>query len=457
MSDASSPSSTTTEIGTLPANQSLWRRDIIGWSLYDFANTIYSMNIVSMYLKRYIIEDLGHDDRYFDIPFSVSMLLVALFLPALGALSDHSAKKKIFLFLFTLTCCMAVGLLAAVPSWAIGLIAVLFIVSNFSYEAGQPFYNSLLYSVADGRQARLVSGFGVSLGYVGSILGLSMVSIFVTGELFGWDVPGIDGGGKEASFLPTAVLFLLFSLPVFFWVHERTEIKPSKINFLQAYRDVWDGIRQTKRYPGVLRFLIADYFFEDAVATVIINMSLFCSVVMGLAEDQITTFLIISTVSAVVGSFFIGLLAKYWSLKSLVNIIVIGWIISLLLFVTISDTTVTWILGGVVGVLLGGLWTTTRPMLAELVPRSELGRFFGLFALSGRAAAVIGPLIWTAVVYLSRPDQLIGRAVQQLWSLDAAEMVSIPYKAAVLSLAGMMVVGLVIFRKVPRHTSVQDN
>ena len=95
---------------------SLFRRDVIGWSLYDFANTIYSMNIVSLYLKRYIVEDLGYDDRYYDIPFAISMLCAAILLPALGAMSDHGSKKKLFLFLFTATCCLSVAGLAVVPS-----------------------------------------------------------------------------------------------------------------------------------------------------------------------------------------------------------------------------------------------------------------------------------------------------------------------------------------------------
>ncbi|HPC10684.1 MAG TPA: hypothetical protein PK112_01130, partial [candidate division Zixibacteria bacterium] len=91
------------------------RKDVIGWSLYDLANTIYSMNITSLYLKRYIVEDLGRDDRWFDIPFALSMFLAALLLPAFGAMSDHSVKKKLFVFLFTLTCCLAVGGMAPLP------------------------------------------------------------------------------------------------------------------------------------------------------------------------------------------------------------------------------------------------------------------------------------------------------------------------------------------------------
>ncbi|KAA3633710.1 MAG: MFS transporter, partial [Calditrichaeota bacterium] len=146
--------------------KTLFRKDVISWSLYDFANTIFSMNIVSLYLKRYIVEDLGKDDRYFDIPYALSMLVAALLLPAFGAVSDHSTKKKFFLFLFTVTCCISLGLMALVPTSMMVLLLVLFIISNFSYEAGQPFYNSLLYSVADGKDARFVSGVGVAFGYI---------------------------------------------------------------------------------------------------------------------------------------------------------------------------------------------------------------------------------------------------------------------------------------------------
>lgn len=406
------------------------------------------MNITSLYLKRYVVEDLGYGDRYYDIPFSLSMLLAALVLPALGAMSDHATRKKLFLLLFTISCCLATGLLSVAPSGAIMVLLALFVVANFSYEAGQPFYNSLLYSVAQGRQARFVSGVGVSLGYVGSILGMIMVLPFVTGELFGWDVPFLSGGGKAAAFLPTAALFLIFAVPVFIWVKERPLELPGPMSIRAGYREVWDGLRETKKYPGVLRFLIADYFFEDAVATVIINIGLYCSLVIGMNDEEITLFLIISTASAVIGSYLIGLLSRYRSLKKMVRAIVVGWIIALILFVAVESRQVIWILGSLVGVLLGGLWTTTRPMLGELVPHDRLGRFFGLFALSGRAAAVVGPLIWTAIVYLFHPKQPLGRAVYDHLDLPP-DAIWLPYKLAVLSLAGLMIVGLVIFRKVP--------
>ena len=428
----------------------MFRRDVIGWSLYDFANTIYSMNIVSLYLKRYIVEDLQKDHLFFDIPFSLSMLLAGVLLPALGAMSDHSTKKKIFLFLFTLTCCLAVGLMAVVPPEFFVLTAILFMIANFSYEAGQPFYNSLLYSVSDGRQARYISGVGVAMGYVGSIFGMLVVLPFVTGSVFSLDIPLLAGGGKTASFLPTAVLFMLFALPLFWWVRERKVTSVAKTSFKGAYREVWDGLRHTRKYPGVLRFLIADYFVEDAVATVILNIGIYCSIVLRLPDEAITLFLVISTVSAVIGSYLIGRIAQIWSLKRILYGIMFGWAITLIMFVITDNMTVIWILGSLVGILLGGLWTTTRPMLAELVPRDQLGRFFGLFSLSGRAAAVIGPLIWTMILYLFDADRALGKATADLFGFDAVWAEKLPYKLGILSLVFMILIGLFIFRKVPQ-------
>lgn len=433
---------------TAPQSPSLFRRDIVGWSLYDFANTIYSMNIVSLYLKRYIVEDLGYDDRYYDIPFAISMLCAALLLPALGAMSDHGSKKKLFLFLFTASCCLSVAGLAIVPEHLIYVLILLFIVANFSYEAGQPFYNALLYSVADGPFARYVSGFGVALGYVGSIAGMIFVLPFVTGDLFGLSLPVIEAGGKAAAFFPTAVLFVLFAAPIFLWVRERPTHAPGSAGLIHGYREVLDTIRSGKKYPGAIRFLLADYCFEDAAATVIINIGLYCSLVIGMADGDITLFLIISTASAVVGSYLLGLIARHWSLKKLLTLIVWGWVIALALFVLSERMVIIWLLGSLVGILLGGLWTVTRPMLAELVPREQLGRFFGLFALSGRAAAVIGPLLWTTIIYFFRPGRPLGDAALRLFDLDATVQ-WLPYKLAVLSLAGVMLLGLVILRKVP--------
>ncbi len=435
----------------------IWRRDVVSWSLYDFANTIYSMNIVSLYLKRYIVEDLGMADAWFDIPFAISMALSAILAPALGLLSDYGTRKKLFLFLFTLTCCLATGLLQ--PAGAVGLLALaaIFIIANFAYEAGQPFYNALLYSVAEGRSARYVSGIGVALGYVGSVLGMILVMPFVDGSLFFVDLPGMDGWGKTAAFVPTAALFLLFAIPTFLFVRERTGL-PGRPTLREAYVRVGRDVADARKYPGVVRFLVANLFFQDTVNTVILNIGIYCSLVLGFSNEKINLFLIISTLTAVAGSWVIGKIAQRWSLKKLMTAIAWGWIIALLAILVVRVEWGIWIIGSAVGIFLGGLWTVSRPMLAELVPDEELGKFFGLFGFVGRASAIIGPLIWTGTVALFAPGTPMGNGLAGLLGIPEAAMATTRYQVAVGVLAVIMAIGLLIFRNVPdpgrlRHAS----
>jgi UMF1 family MFS transporter len=206
----------------------------------------------------------------------------------------------------------------------------------------------------------------------------------------------------------------------------------------------------------VLRFLVSDYFFEDAVTTVILNIGLYCSIVIGFSDTELTNFLIISTVSAVVGSFIIGHVASRVPLKTALGVIVWGWVTALITFVVTDNRFVIWILGSVVGVLLGGLWTTSRPLLGELVPKNELGRFYGLFALSGRAAAVVGPLVWTTIVYFFNTERTLGKLAAESFHVSPESFRTVPYKAGVLGLVVMMLIGLYIYRKVPHPEQVHN-
>ncbi|HHI03854.1 MAG TPA: MFS transporter [candidate division Zixibacteria bacterium] len=436
----------------------IFRRDVVGWSLYDFANTIYSMNILSLYFKRWVVEDLKYDGLYYDLSYSGSMLLAGLIMPALGAISDHTQKKKIFLFLFTFACCLSLGLIPIIPNSLIIAIVVVFGLSNFFYEGGLVFYNSLLYSVSDGKEARMVSGFGVALGYFGSIVGMILVLPFVTGEIYGLNISWLDGWGKAGSFIPSAILFFLFALPLFMSVRETGIPAGKKFGGIKkAYHDVWEGIKDTKKYPGVLRFLIADYFFEDSVATVILNIGIFSSLVIGLSDSNINTFLIISTVSAMLGSYLIGRLSTRMNLKKFMSVVIWGWIFALTLFAFSENRAVIYALGSLIGVLLGGLWTLSRPLLAEMVPRHELGRFFGLYSLSGRSAAVVGPVMWGLLVFLFNPARPAGEFLSTFLNLSVEASAKLPYRIGVLSLVLIMAVGLFIFRRVPSGGPGKDN
>jgi UMF1 family MFS transporter len=443
---------------------------VFSWGLYDFANTIFSMNIVTMYFAQWIIVDHKQQDIWYGLSYSLSMLFVAIAMPVLGAVSDSYGRRKPFLLYFTLGCVIATFLMGITSQLIsntelmIVLSLALFIIANFFYEGGLVFYNALLPEVSNKANIGKVSGFGVALGYLGAIAGLFLVKPFVEGNLFNWVIPKTFGGGREKSFIPTAILFLLFSLPLFFFVKEKLMPRADKLrlDIKSAFLKVWEGLRHTKKYPGVLRFLIADYFFEDAIATVIIFMAVYAQLVMKMGDEIKIWFFIMSTTFAVIGSFLCGLVCDKIGSKKTLIIVVLGWVASLVVVVFTTSQMMFWMVGPFIGIFLGSTWTASRPLLTTLAPEETLGQFFGLYALSGRVAAIIGPVVWGGVVLLFKQDNPVVKQIVLLLNrlsitLSPHTLSTIQYRFAVGALAFLMLFGLLIFIKVPDKFRVERN
>jgi len=426
-------------------------KEVWGWAIYDFANTIFSMNIVTLYFAPWLIIDKGMEDIWYSITFSSAMFLGAISMPPLGAVSDSAGNKKKFLLYLTLVCIAATFLVGVVSlsnfSSQILLALLFFGVAVFCYEGGLVFYNALLTDVAPTKKIGQVSGLGVSLGYVGAIIGMLLVLPFVQGKIFA-------GTGNQQAFIPTAVFFLLFSVPTFLWVREQRVRHPAKIKIKQSFKEVWDGLANTKKYPGVLRFLISNFFFGDAIATVILFMAVYAQLVMGFSETGKIWLFMVSTLSAALGSLLCGWICDKIGPKKTLSLVLLGWFFSLLLVIFITSKIWFWILGSIVGILLGSVWTASRPLLTDLVPKSKMGQFFSLYSLFGRVAAIVGPLIWGLVVlYFKKDFFLVQKVVTFLKSMgievSQSVLSTVQYRFAILSLALMMLVGWWILLKVP--------
>ncbi len=407
--------------------QTFSRGATFSWALYDFANTIFSMNVVSMYFPLLIVLDFGLEDIWVGLANSSSMLFVAASMPTLGALADGRGTRKRSLLLFTALCCAAtvtLGLAAGGASAA--PLILLFLAANYFYQGGLVFYNSLLPAVASpGREGR-VSGLGVSLGYLGSIAGLLLVQPFNEGKLLGWDLPFIKGGGRGATFLPTGVLFFLFALPLFFGVGEPPGA-PSR-----EKKGLISLLAEARRLPGLLRFLAAKFLYEDAVQTVIVFMAVYARKVVGFSDAALIPFFILSTTSAALGSLLWGSLTDRLGPKRVLMLVLVGWLLGLFLVLLPLGQRPFWALGGALGALLGGTWTAARPLMLSLTPQDRYGELFGLYALSGKLAAVVGPLLWGLTLLLLK---------------DAGD--PLRYRAAVGGLMVMLALGLAVLRGVP--------
>ncbi len=362
------------------------------WALYDFANTLFAMNVVSLYFALWVTQDMKAPDIAYAAASSISLLAVALLSPMVGAWSDRLGRRIPFIALFTLICCAGIAAVTWVSNLYVGL--GLFIVSVFAYQIAQISYNAMLPELAKPHEMGRISGYGTAIGYLGSVFGMIMIMPFVSGKLFGLQTP-IPAGGNAGAFLPVAFLFMLFSLPLILGVKDRAAPKAqARKPGLGQLVESWKAARQV---PGMTRYLLANLLFFDALNTVIGFMAIYATQVLGFdsARNEVQTVLMLATLFAFVGSLGWGALADRIGAKQALVLDLALWVVALVGFITIRDKAIaTWLLGPMVGIAMGGTWTASRALLASLAPPDRQGEFFGLYSLAGKFAAVVGPLTW---------------------------------------------------------------
>ena len=459
----------TTEAGEIIATSRAPARERWSWALYDFSNTIFSMNIATLFFAVWLVKDIGASNTMAAVASSISSLLVVLSIPIFGAISDATQRRKPWVVWFTIIAVAMTALIGILGQTAIPLVgeAVIrpvvssytlaglpvfiilgaFIVANWAYQGSMPFYNAMMFELVPPGELGRLSGIGTALGYVGSIVGVLLVSPFFNGALpvvgnvsdsvlnfLRSSIPFTGHAGRVSTFVPTALLFLLFSLPLFIFCRDhnvRTGRK--RIAWKEAFSGVAETLRDSRRYPGALRFLLASFLYQDAIGTIVQYMALYAVMAMGFEKGQEITLFVVLTVPAVIGSYFIGKLVDRIGPKRSLVLVISGWVILLVAMIAVPSRLAFWIVGAAIGLIFGGVATAERPLLLTLIPEIEAARFFSLMVLSARAAAIVGPLIWGWTVDGLLPSFGTGFA----------------YRAAVMTVAVGMLLSLVLLWKVP--------
>jgi UMF1 family MFS transporter len=407
------------------------------WALYDFSNTIFSMNIATLYFPVWIVTERGASATMFSAATSASSLVVLFAAPYFGARSDVSRRRKPWVVGLTLACVAATALLGWLaraplgPATALLVLLATFAVADVAYQLALPVYNAMMPELVPEREHGRISGLGTALGYVGSIAGVLLVAPFVSGK---WSLGGSPG--RPATFLPTALLFLVFSLPLFFFCRDhvpRARTERPRVRFREIAGKIAEAFRETRKYPGLRRFLFASYLYQDALGTAIAFMAIYAVKVLGLAKGEETRLFVALTVPAVIGSFLAGLASDRLGPRRTLLIVLWGWVAGLAAIALAPNLPAFWAGGALLGFVFGGIWSVERPLLLTLVPDAEAGRFFGLLVLSARAAAIAGPLVWAFVA-----DHLFARFGE-----------GVGYRAAVASLVLFMLGAILLLRGVP--------
>lgn len=400
--------------------------EALAWALYDFANTIFSFAIVSYAMSLWAIAHLGEAQGQlaFPVAVSASVALNAIVSPVLGAMSDQVGRRKGFLLAFTVLCIVPTTVIGFVD---IGLGLLAFAIANFAYQAALIYYDALLPSVARHETQGRLSGIGVALGYLGTI---------VSGLLFKLTTDA-NGDSTAASFVLVGALFALFAAPLFLRVHETGARQRFRVaDALRSWAQLRESLDHARETPGLLRFLVGRFFYSDPINTAIVVMSAFATQAVGFTSGEALNILLLLTVVAVLASFGWGLLADRWGPKRTVLTVLSTWIGGLLLLGLWLAPIPFLVAGAVLGSGLGGAAVTDRLWLIRLAPRERVGEMFGLYGLAGKFSAVIGPLLYGATVYTLLP--IIGH---------------VAYQVAILSLLLLMLIGYAIVRGVPEEAA----
>ncbi|HET8522115.1 MAG TPA: MFS transporter [Thermomicrobiales bacterium] len=368
------------------------RRAVIGWILYDLANVVYSINIGSLYFSLWVVNDAGGSDGHFGVASSTSMALVFIAAPFLGALSDLAPRRIPFLAVTTILCCaltMLLGMGGLYPS------LVIFAIAYAIFQAGLIFYDSLLPTVSTEENRGWISGLGIGAGFAGALLGI----------LTGLVVLSQNEDAKPLVFKLTALIFLVGSLPCFLWVRERPVSAGSRLNFAamkQAVHALQGTVGEARQYPGLPRFLIGRVFYTDAGNTMLAFMGVYATKEVGFSEFQTQLVLLAGIITGPLGALVGGRSVDLIGPRRTLLRVLILWIVVLAMIAIVPGlnlpTWLFWIVAPLAGIAIGGTSATDRTLLLRLAPPSQIGRFFGLYAMVGRFAAIIGPLIWTVIV-----------------------------------------------------------
>lgn len=410
------------------------------WVLYDFSNTIFSVTVLSFFFPLWV-EDQRAQGAFLsgaglvNGATAVSALLVVISAPLMGAFADLRQRRVPYLILLTVISVVLTAVLDVAGGVFVGL--ALFVAADVAYQSALVFYNALLPGVSAGRGAGRISGYGTAVGYLGTILALVVLTYFVgngetlratLGPLGGW----LETGEAEYSntFLPTAVLYLVFSLPAFFLVPDPAVRAPRPVALGAAYRDVMTTLRNLRGYAGVGTFILATVLYTDAANTAIANMALYGRVVFDMDAAGIRNLLLFSTVFAVVGSTAAGFLTDRIGPKKTLLGVLFLWMVAITLSAAALGAWMLFLAGPIVGIALGGMWTVGRVMLVALSPPEKVGEFFGLFSLAGKVSAVFGPAL-TAVLLLALGGGGLG------------------YRVSIGSLAVIMAGGIYFLLRVP--------
>lgn len=422
------------------------RREQRGWYFYDFACSVYSTSVLTVFLGPYLtsvakaaadaegfVHPLGIPVRagsVFPYAVSVSMVLAILIMPLAGAAADRSGRKKPLLAVAAY-----VGAAATVGMFFLDgdgylLGAFLLIVANASLAVSMVLYNAYLPQIAEPDERDAVSSRGWAFGYTSGALVLVLNLVVYSGhESFGLS----EGDAVRICLASAGLWWGAFTLIPLRRLRDRSIAASGEGAVGSGWRQLTATLRDMRRHPLTLSFLLAYLVYNDGVQTVISQASVYGSEELGLDQTTLITAVLLVQVLAIAGALGMGRLARTYGAQRTILGSLAVWTLILAAgyFLPAGEPVWFYCLAAGIGLVLGGSQALSRSLFSHLVPRGKEAEYFSAYEMSDRGMSWLGPLVF-------------GLAFQLTGS----------YRDAIISLVIFFVLGFVLLARVPVRRAV---
>jgi MFS transporter, UMF1 family len=422
------------------------RREQRGWYFYDWACSVYSTSVVTVFLGPYLtavaeraadadgyVHPLGVPVRagsFFAYSVSLSVILAVVVMPLVGSAADRTGRKKPLLAAAAYTGAAATTGMFFLDGDRYLLGGVLLVVANGAQSVGMMLYNSYLPQIAPPEERDAVSSRGWAFGYAaGSTVLVANLVLYSAHDSF-----GLTETAAVRVCLASAGLwwgaFTLIPLRRLRDRHTRVERTTAP-----GFRQLAATVRDMRRHPLTLAFLLAYLIYNDGIQTVISQASVYGSQELRLSQSTLIVAVLLVQVLAVAGALGMGRLARTYGAQRTILGSLVAWTVTLAAgyFLPARAPVFFFVLAAGIGLVLGGSQALSRSLFSHLVPPGKEAEYFSAYEMSDRGMSWLGPLLF-GVTY-----QLSGS-----------------YRSAIVSLVAFFVIGFALLARVPVRRAIGE-
>jgi UMF1 family MFS transporter len=384
----------------------------ISWALYDWANSAFSIItfVYATYFSQGIADNEVEGTAEWGWMLTASGIAIAVVSPILGAIADAGGRRKPWLFVFTMITVIGCFLLwFGRPTPEVALMMLVIVgLTNLAFEIAGVFYNAMLPEIVSRDYIGRLSGWAWGLGYAGGLICLLITLFaFVQAEhpLFGLDQHQAEDVRIAG---PLVGLWLaVFSLPLFLFTPDRpSHHLPLQEAVRRGLGQLRDTFANLGRYRLIIRFLIARMIYTDGLNTLFAFGGIYAAGTFGMAMAEVIKFGILLNVTAGLGALAFGWIDDWLGAKRTILIALLGLLASGTAAVVVTEPLHFWIAGALLGTFVGPTQAASRSLMSRIAPPELRTQMFGLYALTGKITAYLGPFALGTVTWWTGSQRL---------------------------------------------------